>query len=602
MWVKVTDNLSVRCVRTHKKQKKYCYESKNEGNDEVIIVCYSDNSPAETSNRSEFFQFIKRILKADGRTTDYIENEFINIRNKLNENIVVEYDASAEERKSAEEIESKYIDLYSEFNYFLEEYDMTPLELIVATSHCLGVGKPREIIRAWIGYFQTYIGYKGTNVIAIGSPASGKSFILESALNMIPEERLIYGCKTVAYFFNKYNGRDMTGYIFFLGDLGGSDDDIDTIKFRDKLKVLSTDGYIERGVMEKDSMEEEEQYVEGYPCLSYSTAVEEMVNDQEKTRSILLSPLPVDSGKLVVYNFLMENNGAYTEELEKLYSIRESIKGLVYNFNPDDYDWFNPYMFCIEEHLREHDDFNRKILEYNAILKIVTILNSPRKLNHEMYLDDDNLENKNTTVYISSMRDNINALNIFDSANLLPDESRFANGIIESYESYKLPVLDGELWEDIVREEIDDNINDDNGYIEFDAELRKHCFTLKSLTSEHRFKKWYRKSANYKQERIDKLVEENIIVNIGKELGTRHNVYCLNKGMESSVDSPLPNFRSKQNIDKANNLFRLVFPDQYDEYLEFLSNDNDVDTTDLFEQIPPIISDLPYLDGVYDEL
>lgn len=46
---------------------------------------------------------------------------------------------------------------------------MTPLELIVATSHCLGVGNPREIINAFFGYFQTYTGIKATNVIAVGN-------------------------------------------------------------------------------------------------------------------------------------------------------------------------------------------------------------------------------------------------------------------------------------------------------------------------------------------------------------------------------------------------------------------------------------------------
>ena len=100
--------------------------------------------------------------------------------------------------QSEKELEEKYTTLYTNFNYFLKEYDMTPLELIVATTHCLGVGKPREIVRAFFGYFQTYCGEKGTNVIAIGSPASGKSFTLETALSMIPSERISYGAKTVA--------------------------------------------------------------------------------------------------------------------------------------------------------------------------------------------------------------------------------------------------------------------------------------------------------------------------------------------------------------------------------------------------------------------
>ena len=394
--------------------------------------------------------------------------------------------------------------------------------------------------------------------------------------------------------------QDLTGYIFYIGDCGGDNDNQNTIEFRDELKKLSTDGHTERGIMDKESMEELEQVIVGYPSLSYTTAKEEMVNEQEKTRSIILTPNPIDTGKLVVFNFLMENHGRYHEEIEKLLSIRDSIQGLVHKFNPNDYDFFNPYMFCIEEHIRNHDDFNRKILEFNAILKLVTLLNNPKFVEHQLYYDD-NYEQKSTKVYIATKKDNLNALNIFDSANLLPDESRFANGIIKEYSTFKFEKLnDDDLWEDIIRANIEYNI-DENGLIVLDKELKEKCFTLKSLKSKHRNKRWYRKSKNYVSERIHRLVDEEVIVNIGKEQGSGHNVYCLNKGMESSVDSALPNF-SKPLIDKASHVFKMVYPKQYDEYLKFLEDDVDFDTTDLFEEIKPIIGDLPFLEEVFCDL
>ena len=596
MWVKVLGNFEVRCVRDDSRRTKpFRYEFKTDSLQEVIG--FDNNSPTETSLQSPLHRFLKNTLEGNVIPNE-MDSKIISIKNELESKILVE-SRKNESAVSEDAINQKYTDLYTNFNYFLKEYDMTPLELIVATTHCLGVGKPREIVRAFIGYFQTYIGYKGTNVIAIGSPASGKSFILETALSMIPKERVIIGVKTLAYFFNKYNGRDLTGFIFYLGDLGGSNDNQNTLEFRDVLKQMSTDGFAERGIMDTESGEDQDQRVEGFPSLSYTSAIEEIVNEQEKTRSIILTPNPVDSEKLIVFNFLMENHGSYHEKLEKLFAIRDSIQGLVHKFNPNEYDWFNPYMYCIEEHLKNHDDFNRKILEFNAILKLVTILNNPQKLQHHMYYDED-YHQVDTDVFISSKRDVINALNIFDSANLLPDETRFANGLIKEYELFKTSSLDEEeLWEDVVRGEISYNI-DENGKIILDSELRKRCFTLKSLRATHRNKRWYRKSRNYVNERVMKLVEENILVNIGKEQGTGHNVYCLNKGMESSVDSPLPNFSDKSKIDKASKLFKKVFPNEYDAYLKFLSEDNDEDTTDLFESVKPIISDLPYLEE-FDE-
>ena len=600
MWVKVSEILYIRCCENDK-GKKYRYETKltNEDGDEVIqIIGHDNNSPTQTSTQSSLHKILKSTLSSFIHPND-LDSKIIGIKNELEQNIV-KIPKIDESRAFEQKMEEKYRNLYTDFQFFLAEYEMTPLELIVATTHCLGVGKPREIVRAFLGYFQTYVGYKGTNVIAIGNPASGKSFILETALSMIPSERVIYGAKTVAYFFNKYNGRDLTGYIFFIGDCGGDNDSQNTIEFRDLLKQMSTDGFVERGVMDKDSMEDQDQRIVGYPSLSYTTAKEEMVNEQEKTRSIILTPNPIDTGKLVVFNFLMENNGKYHEEIEKLLSIRDSIQGLVHRFDPTDYDFFNPYMFCIEEHIRNHDDFNRKILEFNAILKLVTLLNDPKYVEHDMYFDE-NYEQKSTKVYIATKRDNLNALNIFDSANLLPDEVRFANGIIKEYKTYKYEMLTEEdLWEDVVKANISYQIDED-GLIELDKDLREYCFTKKSLKSAHRNKQWFRKSKNYIDERINRLVDEEVIVEIGREQGSKDEVYCLNKGMESSVESALPNFK-KDLIDKASNVFRMVYPNQYDEYLELVGADKKLDTTDLFESVKPIIGNLPFLEEVFCDL
>ena len=602
--MKVSESLYVRCCE-NKDGKKYRYESKmtNESGETTQIIGHDNNSPTQTSTQAPLHRFLKSVL-VSSTAPNQLDGAIISIKNELESNIVkiaVVDDKVAQEK----EIESKYVDLYTDFQFFLKEYDMTALELIVATTHCLGVGKPREIVRAFLGYFQTYVGYKGTNVIAIGNPASGKSFILETALSLIPSERVINGAKSISYFFNKYEGRDMTGYIFYLGDIGSKEDDSETELFRNKIKQLSTDGLVERGITDKETMKQLDQVVTGYPALSYTTALEENVNEQEKTRSVILTPNPIDTAKLMVCNFIMENHGIFHDKIVKLLNIRDSIQGLVYKFNPDDYDFFNPYMFCIEEHLKDHDDFNRKILEYNAILKLVTLLNNPISVEHTLYYGDDYTP-KNTKAYFASKRDNLNALNIFDSANLLPDESRFANGIIKEYETFndeEIFMEDGELFEDAIYDKLknDGDVNGDNGLITIESWNKDKLFTMKSLKSAHRNKRWFRKSKNYIKDRIDRLVDEEVIVEVGKEQGTNHRVFTLNRGMVSSVESALPTF-NKEQIDKASNVFKIVYPNQYDEYLEFLENDNVVDTTDLFESVKPIIGDLPFLEDVFYDL
>lgn len=595
------DGVEVRCVKSSASNKPFRYEMQI--NDDVRVIDATSNSPTEMTYRSDLYKEIKKHL------SDYSsekQNEiFIQIKNDLEKNIVDEDKlASLERENQLREAEKrkdeKYTDLYSQFNAFLEKYDKTALEMIVAVSHCLGVGSPREIVRAFLGYFQTIAGFKGTNVIAIGSPASGKSFVLETALSMIPDENVHKGGKSVAYFFRKYNHRDLTGEIFFIGDLGGEKSNEDTIQLRDLIKELTTDGYVERGVVNKDNnMEEEEQWVTGYPALSYTTAKEEMVNEQEKSRSVILTPQPVDSGKLMVYDSVMSYHGIYYDDINEVMRIKESIKGLVYKFNPDSFDFFNPYMFVVEELIKDNDDFNRKIQEFNAILKLVTILNQPSSIIHNLYYDD-MYNQKDTKIFLASKRDNITALNIFDSANLLPDEIRFANGLIESYKVFNLIPDEEMLWEDQILEHISDTIDDDNGYIDISI-YSNQLFTLKSLKSTHRTKAWFKKSKNYLNERIKTLLDENIIVNVGKDYKNHHNVYTLNHGLGSSVEDTIPVFKS-ENIKRATHLFESIYPNNIEQYKEFLRNDKDNDMSNIFETVNPIKETLPYLENNYVNL
>lgn len=608
-WVKI-GNAELRTIKNYNGSKKFRFEKKEEGN--VIILAQSNQSPTACTKSSELHIFIKKQIEGITPPNE-LDDTIIKIKNELEQNIVDESElqfneASLQNKKREAELDNKYTDLYSSFNSYCEKYELTPLGLIVSVSHCLGVGNPREIVRAFLGYFQTACGFKGTNVIAIGSAASGKSFTLETALAMMPEEIIEYGVKSVAYFFRKFAGKDLTGRIFYIGDLGGENDNANTLEFRDKMKQLTTDGRVDRGVVDTENMEEMDEVITGYPALSYTTALEETVNDQEKSRSVILTPQPVDTGKLMVFDSLMESNGIYRDDLTEVKKVQESVQGLVYKFNPDDFDFFNPYMFCIEDLIKDSDDFNRKIQEYNAVLKLITLLDKPDKVKHNIYVNE-NYEPTETEVILASKRDNINALNVFDSANLLPDEIRFANGILENYEPFDIGLVDDDrLFEDQVIEWLQEEYPDtaigmEDGYLNTGYEdLREFWFTIKSLRQSHRGKMWFKKSKNYINERIQKLVDEGILLTLGKDSKNHsHNVYILNKDLGESVEDKLPSFK-EEDINKATKLFKRTFPQQIDEYLNFLQNDNDVETGSIFEVVTPLIPTLPFLEDEYVNL
>ena len=601
LWINVVDGVEIRCVKSSVSNKPFKYELKK--SDDVNVIDATSNSPVELTYRSQVYSEIKKYL------TDYSsekQNEiFIQIKNELEKNIVDEDKIAVLERENQlreeqNRLNEKYTNLYAQFKAFLEKYDMSALELIVSVSHCLGVKSAREIVRAFLGYFETISGFKGTNVIAIGNASSGKSFVLETALSMIPDENIHKGGKSVAYFFRKYNGMDLTGEVFYLGDLGGEKSNEDTIQLRDLIKELTTDGRIERGVVNKDNnMEEEEQVITGYPALSYTSAREELINDQEKSRSVILTPQPVDSALLMVYNTVVNNHGMYYDDFNEIDAVRESIKGLVYKLDLGEFDFFNGYQFVVQELVKDNDDFNRKIQEFDAILKLVTILNHPYSLTHNLYYDE-MYDKKETKIFLASKRDVINALNIFDSANLLPNEILFANGLLKEYNSFNNILKDEEkLWEDEVYDSLisDGAVDPDNGFIDISFHQDK-LFTLKSLKTTHRGKVWFKKSKNYLNERIKTLLDESIIVNIGKDVKNKHNVYCINYGVGSSVEDTIPNFKASH-INKATKLFEQLYPENIDEYKEFLANDNEYDFASIFETVKPLKPNLPFLDDSY---
>ena len=83
--------------------------------------------------------------------------------------------------------------------------------------------------------------------------------------------------------------------------------------------------------------------------------------------------------KLTLFNAFYDSPGIDYQIIEMIEKDTESVKGLTWNLmqNINNYELFNPYMFCIADFLQNMDDYNRKIKEFNKILLIVSILNNP---------------------------------------------------------------------------------------------------------------------------------------------------------------------------------------------------------------------------------
>lgn len=544
------------------------YLEKKIRHDDVLDLMREDDSSLGMSSDDYKQEYIQRIL-----------SELETLRSNLCGNFKEAEQVARDELIEIEEIKQliqmgrKYPVLFQVFSQRCGELGFTPLEFITKVTDGLGVGLGIEVLRAFFGFLQTYLGYKGTNVIAIGSQASGKSHIIESALRLIPQEKVFYGVKSVAYFFRKFNHQDLTGCIFYLGDLGGDHDGDDTIRMRDMLKQLSTDGYIERGVVDNnnDNMAEE-QWVKGYPCLCYTTANESIINDQEKSRSIIITPPYVDPNALMTFKAIMSNQGSYASEIEQVNRDVESIQGLVHYLASEktNVDIFNVYMYDIVQYIGTIDDFNRKVDEFNSILKLSCTLNKGKVVYHEEY-------DRKHPLLLASKQDVRTALTIFDSNNnLLPNEVRLINGIFKNFKPYRVGKTKSTTeYEEAVKFQVGTlaESRDVDWLSENDED--QYFFTERYLKSEYGSHNWYRANRNDIGAKIRKLYDNNYLIKIGED--QKQPVYAINGHLYdgTKVNRIEPNF-SKENLEKGKELLLKNYQGIEDELNEFIQENSKI--------------------------
>ena len=544
------------------------YLEKKIRHDDVLDLMREDDSSLGMSSDDYKQEYIQRILSELETLRSNLCGNF-----KEAEQVARDEFIEIEEIKQLIQMGRKYPLLFQQFSQRCGELGFTPLEFITKVTDGLGVGLGIEVLRAFFGFLQTYLGYKGTNVIAIGSQASGKSHIIESALRLIPQEKVFYGVKSVAYFFRKFNHQDLTGCIFYLGDLGGDHDGDDTIRMRDMLKQLSTDGYIERGVVDNnnDNMAEE-QWVKGYPCLCYTTANESIINDQEKSRSIIITPPYVDPNALMTFKAIMSNQGSYASEIEQVNKDVESIKGLVHYLASEktEVDIFNVYMYDIVEYIGMIDDFNRKVDEFNSILKLSCTLNKGKVVYHEEYGEEHPL-------LLASKQDVRTALTIFDSNNnLLPNEVRLINGIFKNFKPYRVGKTKSTTeYEEAVKFQVGTlaESKDVDWLSENDEE--QYFFTERYLKSEYGSHNWYRANRNDIGAKIRKLYDNNYLIKIGED--QKQPVYAINGHLYdgTKVNRIEPNF-SKENLEKGKELLLKNYIGIEDELNEFIKENQKI--------------------------
>ena len=585
-----------------KKGTAYHYYIKDNGDEPFEFQ--SQKSPKELSIGTEIGKSVKRRFEALPKN-EYdkldIDKEFRNLLSRLDSDLKHQKQEQEKEANAKiDALEEEYIEYYTLFENKRKAKGLTPLQYIIRVFEGCGVGAEIEMFKALCGYLQTFMGLKGTNVIGVGSQSSGKTHCIEKPLGCIPEEYVHCGTFTRASFFDMYDGKDLTGHIFYLGDLGGAYDDNNTIESRDVLKQLSTDGYVSKTKMadEEGSIKQE---VFGKPSIVYTTVSEEMINEQERSRSLILTPPEVDQKKLMLFDSFMEAPGEQYELKEEIVEDLNCIKGYIWwlRKNIKHAELFNPFMFCVRRYLSNMQDFNRKIKEFNMLLKITCILTEAYSLSHTIYCDYDCEDDEDfeivTTLYLPNKQDVIDALTLFEgSTGLLPSEIALTKAILKKYDSYpemdidldRIHILDeNSTYEDIVKyhatisndgavqtntENDITSISDYSTAIMDDEGHECYCFfTIDDLRKGNTNQKWYRDVKDDLSNKLHKLHSFGILISIGKTSSGR-NVYGIAEDVDSKVNNINPVF-GKEDIDFAMKTFHKLYPSLSDEFDVFVN-------------------------------
>ena len=594
-YVELSENCSVRCtIIGH----NYLYELKEGEDGEPLPIGSHTKSPRELSSSTQIGRdilneikdrFSNRELKDKSAKTRYRE-----LMSALQED--VDKQSVANENKAKEEVkelEEEYEENWANFEYNRKKLGLSRLQYIICVFEGLGVDASLEMAKAYIGYLQTFLGLKGTNVIGVGSQSSGKSHILENPLDCIPNEYVHRGTFTKSYFFRKYGGMNLDSHIFYLMDLGGDMDDQNTIESRDVLKQMSTDGFASKGIVDEEG-DTTDMIVTGHPAIAYTTVSEDIINEQERSRSIVIRPPDVNQRKLMIFDSFQEASGVKQELKDKIQEDKKDIQGFSWwlKKNINDIEMFNPFMFCVQRFLSQMDDFNRKIKEFNMFLKVICILNDSFKLTHDLYdnFEDDDFD-INTTLLIPSKQEIIDALTLFEgSTGLLPSEIALAKGILKIYKEFPSDLLvdvddEDATYEDIV---IESAVDDDtivteqdevtgkyyldgfhNAYLDNDGNATYCFFTIDSLKKGNSNQRWYRENRNNLSDKLYKLYNYGILIKIGYDKKGR-NIYGISNNADDRINNTNPKFL-KKDVDLAVSIFHERYPELSEEFDVFVN-------------------------------
>lgn len=259
-----------------------------------------------------------------------------------------------------------------------------PIKWVADSINWYTAGERMNILYAWLTYCSQIILDNPISVIGIGEAGSGKSHILETAQEMLPQEyvlRMKSATMAATYAMAETNPYYFDKKIVYIGDMGGASDHEEAEAFKNLIKELQTDGEVKRVKMVKgDDGEQIPKWFElyGYPCLTYTNVPGHDFDGQELSRSVMLSPRS-DNDKAVStmkYLYGMKSGPSFDNIQhfrDRIPMIRDMVIALRQRMQHTEI--INPYHEFIDTFLNQSKFFKRDYDKYNGILRVITAIN-----------------------------------------------------------------------------------------------------------------------------------------------------------------------------------------------------------------------------------
>ena len=381
------EDYSVTITPAPKRQATYTfYQGKTE------IKRITNKQPIELTSTTSVWKQIRdyvdpnSFLSNDG-IKHRINNEILPILQNYYTTTVI-----ATEQLEQEELRDKQVSLKEKIDKAEEKLQSldNPLLWIGSIIEWLTAGERNNILLCFLAYCSQVILKNPISVIALGEAGSGKSHIEEVAMSLIPKEFIVNEKNiTQAALFRRAEESEYfyDGKIVNYGDMGGSNDQDFMEESKNIMKELQSEGFVSKPVATKvdGAWETRELNLIGKPCLTYTTVPNYEFDEQELSRSILITPRTDNKREFNRRNRALEFKGKSYGYMMKMVQESEQIQYMVYLLRDimKDTVIINPYVDVVIGFLKNSEYYKRDFPKYNNLLKVITAFNYYHKQVYE---------------------------------------------------------------------------------------------------------------------------------------------------------------------------------------------------------------------------